>query len=55
MMEIRKLFVSARSATLELPDGGLYHTNRAYRVLVNGEEHGTAETVVHSIDRKSVV
>ena len=49
MMEIRKLFVSARSATLELPDGGLYHTNRAYRVLVNGEEQGTAETVVHSI------
>ena len=49
MFEIKKLFVSARSATLELSDGGLYNTRKPYRVIVNGEEHGTAETVVHSI------
>lgn len=49
MFEIKKLFVSARSATLELPDGGLYHTKKPYRVLVNGGEQSMAKTVVHSI------
>ena len=49
MFEVRRLFSSSRSVTVEIPDGGLYHTQKPYRVLVNGEEHGTAETVVHSI------
>ncbi len=49
MFEIRKLFVSARSATLELPDGGLYNTVKPYRVLVNGQEWPQAETVVHTL------
>ena len=49
MFEVKKLFVSARSVTLELPDGGLYNTKKPYRILVNGEEWGTACTVVHSI------
>nr|MBR4280685.1 glycoside hydrolase family 28 protein [Clostridia bacterium] len=49
MFEVKKLFVSARSVTLELPDGGLYNTVKPYRVLVNGEEWGTADTVVYSI------
>ena len=49
MFEIRKLFLSARSVTLELPDGGLYHTKKPYRVFLNGQEQGMAETVVHSI------
>ena len=49
MFEIRKLFVSARSATIELPDGGLYNTKQPYRVLVNGEDWGSADTVVHSL------
>ena len=49
MFEVKKLFVTARSVTLELPDGGLYNTKQPYRILVNGEEWGTANTVVHSI------
>ena len=49
MLEVRKLFVSARSAAIELPDGGLYNTLKPYRIHVNGEAWGTVETVVHSI------
>ena len=49
MFEVKKLFVSARSATIELPDGGLYNTQKAYRVFVNGAEWAPATTVVHSI------
>ena len=49
MLEVKKLFVSSRSVTLEVPDGGLYHTRKAYRVLVNGAAYGTADTVVYSI------
>ncbi len=49
MFEIRKLFVSARSATLELPDGGLYNTVKPYRVLVNGQAFPPVKTVVHTI------
>ncbi|MBE5810837.1 MAG: glycoside hydrolase family 28 protein [Clostridiales bacterium] len=49
MFEVKKLFVSARSVTLELPDGGLYNTRKAYRVFVNGAEWAPATTVVHSI------
>ena len=33
MLEVRKLFVSARSVTIELPDGGLYNTKKPYRIL----------------------
>ena len=49
MFEVKKLFVSARSATIELPDGGLYNTKKPYELTLNGEAAGTAETVVHSI------
>ncbi len=49
MMEMKVLFKSARSVTIEIPDGGLYNTVKPYRVVINGEEHGTAETVIHSI------
>ncbi len=49
MFEVRKLFVSARSITVELPDGGLYNTKKPYRLLLNGEAVGTAETVVHTL------
>ena len=49
MLEIKVLFISARSVTLEIPDGGLYNTLKPYRVLVNGEEVGVADTVVHSM------
>ena len=49
MFEIKKLFVSGRSITIELPDGGLYNTKKPYQLLLNGQEIGTADTVVHSI------
>ena len=49
MFEVRRLFSSSRSVTVEIPDGGLYHTKKPYRVLVNGKEHGMAGTVVYSI------
>ena len=49
MIEVKKLFVSTRSITIELPDGGLYHTKKPYRILLNGVEQGMAETVVHSL------
>ncbi len=49
MFEIRKLFVSGRSATIELPDGGLYNTQKPYRVFVNDQEWPEANTVVHSL------
>ena len=49
MFDVKTLFVSARSATIEIPDGGLYHTQKPYRLLLNGEEWGCAETVVHSL------
>ena len=49
MLDIKVLFVSGRSATIEIPDGGLYHTLKPYRVAVNGAEVQPAETVVHSM------
>ncbi len=49
MFEVKKLFVSARSATVELPDGGLYSTVKPYRLTLNGKEAGEAASVVHSI------
>ena len=49
MFEIKKLFVSARSLTIEMPDGGLYNTKKPYQLVLNGSDIGTADTVVHSI------
>lgn len=49
MFEIRKLFVSGRSVTVELPDGGLYNTQKPYHLTLNGADIAPAETVVHSI------
>lgn len=34
-MELKLLMKSARSATLELADGGIYHTKEAYQVFLN--------------------
>ena len=48
-MELFKLFVSARSATLTLADGGLYATKKPYRLTLNGEDAGIADTVVTSL------
>ena len=49
MFDVKVLFVSGRSVTVEIPDGGLYHTVKPYRIAVNGVEFPRAETVVHSI------
>ena len=48
-MNLELLFVSGRSVTVQLEDGGLYHTQRPYRLLLSGEEVGTLDTVVKSI------
>lgn len=48
-MEIKTLFVQARSVTVEIPDGGLYQTQRPYRLLLNGQEAGQTDTVITSL------
>ena len=48
-MEISKLFVQARSATVQIADGGLYHTNAVYQLFLNGQAAGTADTAVTSL------
>lgn len=48
-MEISKLFVQARSATVQIADGGLYHTKAAYQLFLNGQAAGTADTAVTSL------
>lgn len=48
-MEVTKLFVSGRSATVEMPDGGLYATMKPYRMTLNGEDAGECRTVVTSL------
>ncbi len=42
-MEISKLFVQARSATVQIADGGLYHTKAVYQLFLNGQAAGTAD------------
>ena len=49
MFDIKVLFVSGRSVTIEIADGGLYNTVKPYRVAVNGADFPQAETVIHSI------
>lgn len=48
-MEASILFVSGRSATVQLKDGGLYHTTRPYALVLNGQPWGEADTVVTSL------
>ncbi len=48
-MEISKLFVQARSATVQIVDGGLYHTKAVYQLFLNGQAAGTADTAVTSL------
>lgn len=48
-MEMKKLFQSARSVTVQLEDGGLYATQNTYRLTLNGEAAGVADTVVTSL------
>ena len=48
-MEMKKLFQSARSVTVQLEDGGLYASRKPYRLTLNGQEAGAADTVVTSL------
>ena len=48
-MEIKLLTVSARSATFEIADGGLYYTTEGYQVYLNGSLVKEATTVVTSV------
>lgn len=48
-MELACLFVSSRSVTLQLEDGGLYHTLQTYRLRMNGEDWGMTDRVITSL------
>lgn len=48
-MELKLLMKSARSAVLEIADGGIYYTKEKYRLLVNGEYREDAGTVITSV------
>lgn len=48
-MDLSCLFVSARSAALRLYDGGLYHTQKPYRVTLNGREARVTDRVITSL------
>ena len=37
-MKLELLFVSGRSATVQLEDGGLYETKKPYRLTLNGKD-----------------
>lgn len=48
-MELKMLFVCGRSAAVQLADGGRYHTEKSYRLRLNGSDAGEMNTVVHSL------
>lgn len=48
-MNIRLIMKTARSASFELADGGIYETTEAYRLFVNHAEYGLTNTVITSI------
>lgn len=48
-MQLECLFVSARSATLALRDGGLYNTLKPYRLSVEGAYETKADRVITSL------
>ena len=49
IMDIRLVMITSRSVTFELNDGGTYETKEKYRILLNGAERGTADTVITSL------
>lgn len=49
-MEIIHITNTARSAVLEIRDGGRYYTKTPYRICVNGEELLTAEKTIISLN-----
>lgn len=48
-MEVKHIISTARSATIEISDGGIYFTKQKYNIIVNGEPYGEAEQVITSI------
>ena len=48
-METALLMKTARSVTLKLADGGIYHTKEAYRLALNGEDVKETDTVITSL------
>ncbi len=48
-MQLELIFTSSRSATVLIQDGGLYHTLKPYRLLLNGEDYGTAKKTTLSL------
>lgn len=48
-MELKLLFSTARSATIEINDGGKYHTQKKYRLTLNGEDRGTTDVVITNL------
>lgn len=48
-MNVKHVMNTARSAVIEIEDGGRYFTTRPYIILVNGEEYGTTEKTVTSL------
>lgn len=48
-MVIELLTKTARSATVKLADGGIYHTKEQYRLALNGENVKETDTVITSL------
>ena len=48
-MQISLVMKTARSATFLLDDGGIYHTKKEYKILLNNKEIKTTDTVVTSV------
>lgn len=48
-MDVKLIMKSARSAVIEIADGGTYYTKENYQIWANGEQIKTAETVITSL------
>jgi polygalacturonase len=48
-MELKLLMKTARSAVIEIADGGIYYTLESYHLFVNGKDYKTCDTVVTSV------
>mgnify|MGYP003291789232 CR=1 FL=1 len=48
-MDIKLMMKSARSAVIEICDGGTFYTKDAYQILINGAFIKEAETVITSL------
>lgn len=48
-MELRLVMKTARSAVIEIADGGIYYTLESYHLFVNGIDYKTCDTVITSV------